>query len=153
MSGSHFVTTTPRCEPCGRCGRLRIVGLEEGVPYRAEPAPLNATGELRAKLGGRRTYAVISGQLALRTASRIRGDVRRGRPAVFAQHDCRHPATATDIETRHLIIATQLIDTALKPGNKEAAELKATETEHDALFLIANELGGKVIAVNDQPPF
>lgn len=144
----HLITTPPGCAPCHRCGRLRLIGIAEGIPYRVEPAPLNVHGELRARTSGRWTYTVIAGQLVYRNVHRIGGDTRRGRPIVFAQHECSNPATEEDIETKHLTHATRLIH-ATTPDKKTAT----SETDEDALFLLSTELNGRVIAVHNTPPF
>lgn len=147
MSG-HFVSTRPACRACRYCGRLELVGLDEGLPYRAEPAPLTLLAELRVRLTGRRSYVVINGELAYRNATRIAGD-SRGRPPVLAEHNCAHPATATDIDTtpEHLHVIRQLIRVKSDPLWGKVC----TDTE-SALFTVTGQLNGRVVAF-DPPPF
>lgn len=139
----HFETTRPRGDRCPRCDRLRLTGLAEGVPFRVEPAPLNARAELLARVGGRTTYAIFGGMLAWRSAERIRGDFR-GRPIVFADHCCEKPAEAADIDPRFL---PAVADFLARLANRS----QWTETEIDALTLLACQLGARVMT--DEPPF
>lgn len=100
-----FITSKPKPEPCPRCGRLQLVGYDEGLAYRVEPVPLHAHAELAARLSGRNTYAVIAGCLAYRNQDRINGD-HRGRPPVVATHSCVRPTTAADVDQAHVATVT-----------------------------------------------
>lgn len=142
-----LATTRPLAAPCPRCHRLQLTGLEEGLPYRVEPAPLHAQAELAARLAGRRTYALIAGRLAYRNPERIRGDAHRGRPPVFADHRCEHPTQPGDVDPTHLDAVHRLLATvAPRPGEDPAVEA-------DALDLFATELGARALVVLDRPPF
>lgn len=118
------------------------------MPYRADPAPLTFHGELRALLAGRRSYALSAGRLIHRNRDRIRGDLRRGRPVVFASHRCAQPPSAADIDPRHAPAVLGLL-----------RRMQATDTGEDdeaALFLIVTDLGGRVIGLTpdtQEPPF
>jgi hypothetical protein len=87
----HFETTPPSVVICWRCGRPTIYGLAEGVIARADPAPIDQTGEIRAVLAGRSTYTLRRTGLIERCASR-RADPTLASPVVAA-HICprRHP--------------------------------------------------------------
>jgi hypothetical protein len=102
-----FITSKPKPEQCPRCGRLQLIGHDEGLRYRVEPVPLHAHAELAARLAGRRTYAVIAGQLALRDQDRITGDRRRGRPPVIATHSCARPTPPADVDQAHVAAVTR----------------------------------------------
>jgi hypothetical protein len=104
-----FITSRPKPEQCQRCGRLQLIGLDEGVAYRVEPVPLHAHAELAARLAGRNTYAVIAGQLAYRDQDRITGDRRHGRPPVVATHSCVRPTPPGDVDTSHIATVTALL--------------------------------------------
>lgn len=140
----HFETTRPRGDRCPRCGRLRLTGLAEGIPYRVEPAPLNARAELLARVGGRVSYAICGGMLVWRTPERIRGDFR-GRPIVFADHRCAQPAEAADIDTRFLPAVAGFLAKLGDAG-------RFTDVEIDALTMLACQLGARVVAT-DTPPY
>lgn len=104
-----FITSKPKPEPCLRCGRLQLVGLDEGLAYRVEPVPLHAHAELAARIAGRSTYAVIAGRLAYRDQDRITGDRHRGRPPVFATHSCARPTPPVDVDAPHIAAVTRLL--------------------------------------------
>jgi hypothetical protein len=82
----HFETTPPAVVTCWRCGRPTIYGLAEGLIARADPAPIDQTGEIRAVIAGRATYTLRRTGLIQRDAGR-RGDDTLAAP-VLAAHDC-----------------------------------------------------------------
>ncbi len=137
----HFITTPPMCAPCPRCGRLELTGHAEGLSYRADPVPLTAHAELAARIAGRRTYALIAGQLAYRNPSRIAGD-HRGRPPVFADHRCQQPPAPGHIDTAHLTATTRLITKASPTPDRPPP---VDDIEFDALALFTRELGATAI--------
>jgi hypothetical protein len=144
----HFISTRPTCRPCANCHRLLLTGIDEGLPYRVDPAPLTALGELSARLTGRRSYALVASWLAHRTAGRIRMDGSRGRPIVFADHRCRTPPAARDLDAQHAPAIGRLIAALTAPDTDDTAD-------ENALFLLATDLGGRVIGLTDNqtPPF
>jgi hypothetical protein len=82
--------------PCVHCRAQVLVGEEDAraaaLPYRLEPQPVDAMGELAATHAGLRTWTMhSSGQVYLRTpaviASRPAG--RTPRQQVHADHACR----------------------------------------------------------------
>lgn len=140
----HFETTRPRGDRCPRCGRLRLTGLAEGIPYRIEPAPLNAHAELAARVSGRVSYAICGGMLVWRTPERIRGDIH-GRPIVFADHRCETPAEAADIDPRFLPAVAEYLAKLADHG-------RWTDVEIDTFTVLACQLGARVMA-SDTPPY
>jgi hypothetical protein len=112
-----FITSRPKPEPCPRCGRLQLIGLDEGLAYRVEPVPLHAHAELAARLDGRSTYGVIAGRLAYRDQDRITGDRRRGRPPVVATHSCVRPTPPAEVDAAHITTVTKwLASLGCKPA-------------------------------------
>ncbi|MFB9432782.1 hypothetical protein [Streptoalloteichus tenebrarius] len=143
-----FATTRPTPTPCPRCGRLHLTGLDEGVPYRVDPAPITLSAELHARLAGRRTYALIAGRLALRTPSRIRGD-HRGRPPVLPAHQCAHPVTPDQVEVDQVVAVARL----LAPKRTAPAPVPTSGLEAVALDLLSEHLGARVMSIDPPPPF
>jgi hypothetical protein len=144
----HLVTSRPVTRRCPRCRRLQLVGLDEGLPYRVDPVPLTLHAELNARLAGRHSFQIIAGTLAHRNQHRINHDITRGRPPVFVEHHCHTPVKATDIDSTYLVVVNQFIDYCTpKPETTPDSD---TET---ALFLVARQLNGRVIALAGNPPF
>lgn len=142
----HLVTSSPTVEQCPRCSRLRLVGLADGVPYRVEPVPLHAHAELRALVDGRCTWTVIAGRLAWRSPERIRGDARRGRPVVFADHRCGQLADPADVDPAHVSAVAGLLCSLADNSGFSSPEIAA-------FTALANQLGARVVADSDEPPF
>ena len=146
MPGARsFITTRPQCGPCPRCGQLQLTGHAEGLTYRADPVPLTPHGELAARQTGRATYALIADGLTYRNATRIHGDTHRPRPPALAAHDCTHPPEPHRVDTTHVPLVTRLVQRAQRRDDDQLPA-SLTDTESDALFLFARELGGRVIA-------
>lgn len=83
----HLDTTAPLVHTCRRCGRPVIYGLAEGVPARADVAPVDQRGEIVAVLAGRQTYTLRRSGLIHRDAGR-RADPTLAAPVV-AEHGCQ----------------------------------------------------------------
>lgn len=152
---SHFVTTEPAAYPCAKCGRLTLVGLDQGVPYRADAAPVAALTELRALQAGLRSFTstgrYVRLQLTRRTAAGIRRDPTRGRPAVYVEHMCAAPLTAMDID---LDPVSHEFHARLMRNAKPKPQQQPQPQELGTLFTIHESLGGRVIEINDDtPPF
>lgn len=146
----HLKTTSPTCTPCPRCGRLELTGHDEGIAYRADPAPLTLHAELAARQAGRHTWNLIAGQLAYRNPTRIAGDAR-GRPPVLAQHRCEHPPTADDIDHVHVAVVAQLVARATREDDEPSP---VTDGEFDLLCLLGRELDATIIdRTNEKAPF
>lgn len=143
---TYLVTSSPTVEQCPRCSRLRLTGLADGVPYRVDPIPLTAHAELRALVDGGASWCVIAGRLCWRSPEHIRGDARRGRPAVFADHRCAHPVTAADVEPSQVAGVARLLSSLARESEFSAPEMAAFSA-------LANQLGARVVADSDEPPF
>lgn len=141
----HFVTTSPTSERCGRCGRLRLAGLGDGIPYRVEPVPLNVHGELRVRLAGRRSFRLVAGRLCWRSPESITADNRPGRhrPIVFGDHACAQPATAADVDPTFLPVVARLL--AANPTGT-----RWSESETAVIHLLGEHLDARVL---ETPPF
>lgn len=144
-SVTHFVTTRARADRCPRCGRLRLTGLSEGLPFRVDPAPLTVRAELTARMAGRWSYWLTAGTVAYRTPEKIAADAIRGRPIVFADHDCSAPPGVTDIDPTFLPALGRLF--ARMSGAPDFSDI-----ELDAFRVLAVRLGARVIG-SDVPPF
>ncbi|GAA0632430.1 hypothetical protein GCM10010174_61870 [Kutzneria viridogrisea] len=107
--------------------------------------PLTVQAELRARLTGRGSFALLAGRLVHRDRDRIRGDVR-GRPPVFASHRCGVLPAADDVEPRHVRAVTEYLSRLHA----------ATHADEDpVLWHIVTSLGGRVIGLTDTqtPPY
>lgn len=82
----YFETTPPAIVACRRCKRPTVYGLAEGFIARADPAPLDPMGEIRAVLTGLQTYTLRRIGLIQRDASR-RADPTLASP-VLSEHRC-----------------------------------------------------------------
>jgi hypothetical protein len=149
MNG-HLVSTRATAETCGRCRRLMLAGLDEGLPYRIDPAPLTALAELAALTARVRTYGLSpGGWVHYRNAGRIGADARHGRPAVYAEHHCARCLGPADIDPPHVPATAALIERATP-----APALAPISVDMDALFLVSRDLGGRVIGLTGNiPPF
>jgi hypothetical protein len=85
----HLVTKTAKAQTCPTCGSIVLAGLDGGLTVRADPQPLNALGELAARLRDRLTYdySLVRRELWYRTVYTI---VTRNHP-VMAAHLCGAP--------------------------------------------------------------
>lgn len=142
----HFLTTRPHPDRCPRCGRLRLTGLAEGWPYRVDPAPLTALAELVARIHGRQSWWLHVGRIVWRSPERIAGDAMRGRPAVLATHECGAAIAADDIDAFHVPAVLRAVTV-----DRETDGL--TETELDALELLARQLGARALDRATEPPY
>lgn len=163
MGQHNLISRRPRCRPCPKCGRLNLLGIDEGVPFRVEPLPLTVQGEIRALLNGQITYGIHAGYVCFRDQGRMTLDAKWGRPPVCATHKCDFVITSKDIEPGAVGAIVKLIDraTAEKARNPDREE---SEDEHiEPIYTIWNLLKGKVIAEGphgqiglqlvDLPPF
>jgi hypothetical protein len=144
----HLITRRPVARRCDRCRRLQLEGIDQGLPYRVEPAPLTPHAELTAMLAGRWSYEIVADGLVYRDHLRITKDITRGRPPVFADHQCDNPATATDIDTTYIGTVTQFIATC-----SPRPDIETDPDTENALFLVTRQLGGRIIAIDNNPPF
>lgn len=88
MTGQHLVTTRAKVGTCPDCRRIVLAGVAEGLMVRLDPQPLNAHGELAARLAGRWTFDLsATGEIWYRCRFTI--TVRRHR--VLADHECALP--------------------------------------------------------------
>jgi hypothetical protein len=147
MTGVHFIDRKPRSEPCARCGQLQLLFIDEGIPGRCAPMPLNIHGELAARMAGRRTYGVHGDYLTHRDAFRMRGDATRGRPTVIATHACFEAVRPDWFDTRDSAVREirRILAMAEKSDRVETAE------ESNAMLAIAETLGGLVISQEPAP--
>ncbi len=84
--GTHLVSTVARRAKCPDCRATVLSGLDEGIPVRVEPEPVDPAGELAALCDGRRTYGLVAdGTLALRDEWRIRSGVGL---KLYVEHPC-----------------------------------------------------------------
>lgn len=145
MGNRHLISRGPSVRDCQRCGCTVLAGIDEGIPYRVDTVPLNATGELTARLDGRTPYAFIAQQCTYRDISRMGTDAKYGRPPVLATHRCGTPL-AGHVATEHVGKMT-----AFLAGWRRvhAAEVSDVQLE-DAMMVISEVLGARVI---DRPPF
>lgn len=149
MTGQHFVDRRPRSEACARCGRLQLLGIDEGVPFRVSPMPLSPVGELAARMKGLMSYAVHGDFLTHRDSFRIRGDASRGRPTVVATHECNSIIEPSHYDSRPSAI--QEISRVIKMASKSAEDGPDIPTrEIDSMFQISEGLSGLII---DSAPF
>lgn len=145
----HLVTTTPRRATCGRCKRVVLEGIADGMPYRVDALPLTLTGEVHARIAGHMTYRLLTGRLIHRDQYDIALDARTGRPPVAATHTCT-PVDPSHIDPTHA--ATFAALTTEPP----ATTTDEQDTEQHSLFVLTGAFAGaRVIAVpaDDQPPF
>lgn len=82
----HLETTVPVVISCSRCLGPVIYGIAEGIPARADAAPLTSLQEIGAVLAGRQTYTLQRAGLVQRDADR-RSDPGLAGP-VLAEHTC-----------------------------------------------------------------
>ncbi|MGA5764494.1 hypothetical protein [Nonomuraea bangladeshensis] len=86
-----MISSPVHLDRCRRCGQPILSGYSEGAWVRADPAPVDALGELRALQAGRMTYDLQPLGLPKRpflwqrTAWRIRGERKW---SVHVQHAC-----------------------------------------------------------------
>ena len=152
MGVAHLISRRPRCRTCEQCGRLQLLGIDEGIPYRVEPLPLTIQAEIRAIIGGRITYGAHVGYVCMRNEGRMTLDVKWGRPPVFATHKCHLPATAEDIDPSGVEATTAFIAKVIAEQEHRDDPVE-TATEVEALFSIADLLSGRVVASDGPPPF
>lgn len=85
MGQRHLVSAPARVETCPSCRRMVLAGMDEGLVVRADPANLNAYGELAALARGLWTYDYgPARELWLRTVHTI----KLRRHPVLADHVC-----------------------------------------------------------------
>lgn len=146
----HFVTTVPRCRPCGTCRRLTLTGLSEGCPYRVDPVPLTMHAELRAMLHGRATWKLVAGKPVVRTGLTI-GARKPWQPwpLVLADHVCHQAPEPSDVDTTFLPVITRLI-AVTRAKTPESGD--GIDYESESVALVCAALGGRVIAT-ENPPF
>lgn len=145
----YFVSTWPRRSTCPRCTRLVLDGLDDGQPYRIDPAPLTVAGELAARLTNRWTYRLVAGHLVLRWPETITAETPDTRPPVFAQHNCS-PLDPAVISPQHITATNRLLaDKGMETATKQQ------DTDQTALITISDVLAGRVTASPDdeEPPF
>ncbi|WP_086847012.1 hypothetical protein [Amycolatopsis kentuckyensis] len=150
MTGQHFVDRKPKSEPCPRCGRLQLIGIDEGCPYRVCPTPLTPEAELAALMQGRRSYSISGDFLHYRDSFRMRGDAR-GRPTVIATHLCHAPIRPQDFDPRETATREVVRILALASRAIESEPVMSV-AENNALFAVAEGLNGLVIR-QDPAPF
>lgn len=146
----HLVTTRPRRTTCERCKRVVLDGIADGLPYRADAAPLNTAGELAARLQGRHAYRVINRRLHHRDHHDVANDIRRGRPPVTADHRCT-PIDPTHLDPRWIRLFTELVTDPTPVATED------DNTEQHALLILTGAFAGtKVLAIpadHEPPPF
>lgn len=145
----YFVTTWPRKTGCPKCGALILDGIEEGLPYRVDPAPLTLVGEILAETTGYRTYRFLAGHIVRRTFENITTETPDTRPPVFAWHRCQ-PITPEHISIPHIPVTQQLItDKYLDKSTPEQ------DNDQQALITISEVLAGRITSSPDdqEPPF
>lgn len=141
----YFVTTWPRTSTCHRCGRLVLDGVEEGLPYRIDPAPLTLPGELHAQLTGHRTYRLLANHIARRTTENITAETPTARPPVYASHQCQ-PLHPEHISTAHIPETQRLLtDKYLETATEDQ------DTDQQCLITLADVLAGRIIESPDDP--
>lgn len=97
-------------------------------------------------MAGLCTWTVIAGRLCWRSPEHIRGDARRGRPIVFADHRCGQLAHAADVDPAHVPGVARLLHSLADKSGVSAPEMAA-------FAALASSLGARVIADTDEPPF
>lgn len=152
MGQFHLISRRPRCRICARCGRLQLLGIDEGLPYRVEPIPLTLDAEIKALMVGRITYGIHAGYVCHRTEGRMTLDVKYGRPPVLATHKCHIATNAVDVDSGWVGATLAMIQraTAEQKVNDDGDE-ESAEAEVDALFTISDLLNGRVVAEQNGP--
>lgn len=87
VSSQYLITKPPNPELCPHCERLLLVGVAEGISYRADAEPINHTGEVAAILDKLNTWQLVAGELVYRNPQRIRANPA-GTVPVFTTHHC-----------------------------------------------------------------
>jgi len=117
-----------------------LCGIDEGVPYRVDPVPLNVRGELKARLQKRQTFSLHGTRVCHRNHSRMQLDDKYGRPPVFATHVCDSNTTTEDIDLSHLQKANAALERA-----SFRSEQEEEDPEHErAVWSIVDILAGRV---------
>ena len=131
----HLISTPPNRSWCNNCGRLTLSGLDAGVPYTVDAAPLTLLGEIQARLAGRVTYRLVAGFIWYRELS----DIQAGKSQpVLAEHSC-DPIQPEHVDPAHIAAVLPLTaDPFVAPGN-------------NTLFVAAGADG--FIPDNETPPF
>lgn len=142
-----------------------LSGIDEGIPFRVDPIPLNAMGELIAMLQGLKTFTwIVTGNIAYRDAGRIQTEARRGNPIVLATH--RHGSVKqrrvevgiadgyvpdpAHIDAANVVKTQKLMEIASRT-NKSEKEKGYDMEDENAMWLLGSVLGGKVIS--EKAPF
>ncbi len=136
-------------EQCQHCDQVVLVGHSDRGLYRVDPIPLSPAGELRAVISGLRTYYVHGKGMLWRSPDHVRGDTRRDRPVVFADHWCGY-VDADDVDSSHLECAAQLIYTAAR--REFTADVTRDDITHQqpadtaGIALLTQHLGNRVVS-------
>lgn len=137
MTGEHLVDRRPKQRECRRCRRIYLEGIDEGVPYRVDILPLSIAGELDALRCGRRTYAIQGDYVCHRNAMRMRGDARRGRPAILASHSCHEIVKPECYETGAVSEVQRML--------RISARSDVPQREADGILAISETLNAVII--------
>jgi hypothetical protein len=81
-----LISTPAKPTECPQCRAQILAGYDTGLRTHVDPRPVDQAAELAALLAGLRTYAMVGGELAYRSAFLIRhGQVGRG---IHVEHRC-----------------------------------------------------------------
>lgn len=150
MGIDHLIDRRPRCRPCPQCKSLMLAGIDEGIPFRVDPYPLNQIGELFALCQGLKSFEWrVSGHVSRRTASRMKGDGKYGVPIVVAVHRHHYQPPPEHIAGQHYTKLMGLMNMANRRTVKD--DKGEDETQDNALWMVHETMGGLVI--EDLPPF
>lgn len=144
MGIDHLISRRPQATQCPRCLRIMLVGIDEGVPFKVEPVPLTVSAEIKARMEGRKTFSTSAGYVAHRSASRMKSDLKYGRPAVFATHNCKTVPAPEEIQMSQVDATTRMMAGRKKKMGKQTPELMQ---DYEALFTISDMLAGRIIAI------
>lgn len=85
----YLISRPAQARLCARCRAAILVGMDRGMPIRADAVPVDQAGEVDAIVAGRLRFQVLGSSvpfLVLRDLDRIRAGWPRG--GVYVAHAC-----------------------------------------------------------------
>ena len=111
-TSQHLISKPCVRAVCRRCRRTVLDGVDQGLPYRVDPAPLNIIGELVALASGRSSYRRVAQVFMVRREQwNIATDVVKGRPLVLADHSCVAPISIL-LDEKRIVDVVRILATA-----------------------------------------